>query len=313
MKTFVTLLILAFSLNSIAQERIFTLNWKKGDQKTIKVDKVQKYFEDGELTLEESSYEEIKIEVLEENDNSYILLVSKQNEVIAKAAEVFEDLPEALQMSAVLPFKYQVIKEDAHFTLLNWEAVKKEIDASLESITEALPTENMDYFSTILFPSIQENYQSKEQVEALLAQPIRYLQLPFKRAYTEEEKIVEVKSVENPFAAGSKVKTEIITYLAPIAKETNKASFSIITQADLSAFEEILKNSILKMLEEGKIDEEKLKELASFKMVISSNEKLIFDLKTGWLSHALYTSLTQGLDLQAVVHREEHTTNITIE
>lgn len=304
MKGIFTISFLLISTFGYSQDYNFKPQWKQGNVITITITQVEKEYEDDKLMSDTTTYNDVKIEVLKDNKDSYILEVIMENQALRATKAFYDKLGDELQDYRDLKLIYIVNKETAEAELQNWEDAQEFMNNSFEqisSVVENRAPEVTPYIGMVFMP-LKEIFKSRENIEASMEGNIGYILTPFNKDFEIGRTITTAKTGENPFNPMQQISVTTLLTLESVNKEKNTCKINQRVELDLSEFIEMMKGIVQKMFKsfgtnEG-ITDEKNKGINEFEMDIENFQEITFDYQTTWVAEIVGTVIVTGIDPQ---------------
>ena len=302
MKRIFALALIRLSSLAFCQEYHFKPLWKKGEQKKISITQVEEEFEDGELISSETTYNDASIKVVKDNKDTYTLEILMENQALKAAIELYDKLGDELTDGKDLKLLYSVNKETAEAELLNWKEAQKFMHNSIDQITAILDEKVPDIapFMGMVFLPIKEIYKSKENIEASMEENIGFILTPFNKDFKLGEPISTTEVGDNPFNPMSEMSFTTNLTLKSVDEANKICTLQQEIEFDLSAFNQMIKDMMLKMTEAFGVDDsaraKQKKDLEDFKMDIETKEVLSFNYQSTWVNKVVNTYTISGKD-----------------
>lgn len=318
MQTLFTLSFVLISAVGFGQTYNFKPQWKQGDVKTILVEQTERDYEDGELVSDETTYNDGRIEVLKDDKDSYTVEVLWENQALAAAVEFYEKLETEMTDFRDLRLIYRIDKTTAEAELQNWKDAQKFMSACLDQIVTVFEREVPDVapFVEVMFSPIKGMFESKETIEAYMAEHIGYILAPYNRDFTVGQTQSTTETGENPLNPMTEVSLTTHLTLQSVDEVAKTCVIHQEVEIDLSEFIALMKSVVQNMVDafeaEEDFKEEKNKEMDAFEMDIENLQVTTFDYASSWVTEVVATVVVSGTDPKSrTKNRKESTTTIT--
>ncbi|GEM_PF-3209512 len=290
MKHLLPFLFIAASTLGVAQGYNFKPDWSKGDKKHITITQTEREFENDLLVSDTVTYNEVKITVLEDNSEDYVIEVLFENQALSGAMELYDRIGEELSDYQDLKLIFSVNKSTAEPKLQNQEEAQAFMMESFDQITEVLKSKAPEEASLIdlLFAPLREIFKNEENIEAYMTQNIGYILTPFNKDFTVGETITKTESTDNPFNPTQQISSTTHVQLESVDAEGRMCTIHEELELDLSGFREMAKQIMLRMMESfgagDSLATEKANLMDDFDMDVENVKTILFDAKSTWVT-----------------------------
>ena len=300
-----SLLFPLFLLTSIlVQSQVYEFKpiWKVGEQKTINITHHTQEFENDTLITDSTSANEIKIEVIKENKEAFIIKLSLENQALQSAVSFYHKIGEELTEYHDLQLIASINKETAEAELINWEEAQtfmfKSFDAISDKLDEKVPEKAA--FASFLFMPLKEVFKDKKNISDYMLENIHFMLSPFNQEFNLNQTITKVETEKNPFNPMQEINATTKLTLMEVNEDTNSALIKQEVFLDLSEFLEMIKGMMQKMAQtfgaNDSIVGEKSNEIDEIEMDITNEMEIIFNMQSTWVSKAIRNAIVTSTD-----------------
>lgn len=284
--------------------------WEKGEVMKYEFSTIKKESEDGEETITKDSKIIVSFEILEENEDFYI--VSYKKEKILKAGgEEYADGFEQLIFKSIfdkVEYRFKTDYYGEFIELLNWEEVRDNTLKLLKVSSTIADIKDKEERESIL-NFMEEMYSSQENVEMMLFKEIGYLFNFHGYIYELDTVLVYDDVLPNLFsddlipAKGS----QQTTYDEDMGSILFINTLAIDEEVGGQVMKEMMKGVIKDMGVKMKKSERKELEEAmeSMKFNIQDNHYTLIDAGSGWVLESKFNRTISVKDLESSVTKTE--------
>lgn len=290
-KIITTLSVLCLPLLGVAQHT-FEIAWKVGENKTAYVTEREKSYTDGELISDSVRTNETKIEILSENDTSYIIRTTEENIAMRKVVEMYQKLDETYKASQYrdLRLEFSVHKTTAKLELINYDEISNFLNDAFGQVKKLMDKKSPgsgEMMFNMIFGQLLGMFESKEVLEAYASSEFGFLLIPFGKTFVINDTIVEEGTESTPFAPSQEVTAYNKTVLTSYDTKTGIGHFNYQVDINTDQVIQMIKKMMEDMGRSFGADEEtiakKSAEMDDMHLEFENSMDVVFDANQSWI------------------------------
>lgn len=273
-----TILLPKISHSQVLTDSLLTLTsyWSKGDimQYHVKQTQEKSNTKKGNTSMEY----DMTIEVIDETDTSYTLVVHYDNYLFSGKQKLMEEILSKLTFADDFQLTYQVSEFGDFLQVLNWEEVSKVVIKSIDEFV-AIDDNLTDEEKQHLKFTIHQQVSTQEQIEAFFTQDLKQLHYLFGISLSLHQADVYEKYYVNPYMEEFFVGEEQFNV---VSIDTNNMTAQVLIKAKLPEenTKKLMEDYMNKIARDMGSDEQVPEDMVPL-MSISERSTYQLDINTG--------------------------------